>query len=67
MEEKTRDALIAKAERTHRLSSEELAALLADAGAEEALAEAEKLGFPLMRWLPRQKFFQKVLAKYTES
>ena len=40
MEEKTRDALIAKAERTHRLSSEELAALLADAGAEEALAAA---------------------------
>ena len=25
------------------------------------------LGFPLMRWLPRQKFFQKILAKYTES
>lgn len=40
MEEKTRDALIAKAERTHRLSPEELAALLADAGAEEALAAA---------------------------
>ena len=38
MEEKTRDALIDKAERTHRLSPEELAALLADAGAEEALA-----------------------------
>ena len=40
MEEKTRDALIAKAERTHRLSPEELATLLADAGAEEALAAA---------------------------
>lgn len=40
MKEKTRDALIAKAERTHRLSPEELAALLADAGAEEALAAA---------------------------
>ena len=40
MEEKTRDVLIAKAERTHRLSPEELAALLADAGAEEALAAA---------------------------
>ena len=40
MEERTRDALIDKAERTHRLSPEELAALLADAGAEEALAAA---------------------------
>ena len=40
MEEKTQDALIAKAERTHRLSPEELVALLADAGAEEPLAAA---------------------------
>lgn len=25
------------------------------------------LGFPLMRWLPRQTFFQKAIARYTES
>ena len=40
MEEQSRKALIEKAVRTHRLSPEELAALLADAGAEEELAAA---------------------------
>ena len=40
MEEKKQEALIGKAEREHRLSPEELAALLADAGAEESLAAA---------------------------
>lgn len=40
MEEQARKDLIEKAERTHRLSPEELAALLADAEAEEELAAA---------------------------
>ena len=40
MERQPRNPLIEKAERTHRLSQEELAALLADAGAEEELAAA---------------------------
>ena len=40
MDEKTRGALIAKAERTHRLTEAELAALLSDEGAEEAMAAA---------------------------
>ena len=42
------------------------AATAASVGLGEA-AVLYALGFPLMRWLPRQKFFQKVLAKYTES
>ena len=40
MERKSRQSLIEKAERTHRLSQEELADLLADAEAEEELAAA---------------------------
>ena len=42
------------------------AATAASVGLGEA-AVLYALGFRLMRWLPRQKFFQKILAKYTES
>ena len=42
------------------------AATAASVGLGEAVV-LYALGFPLMRWLPRQKFFQKILAKYTES
>ena len=42
------------------------AATAASVGLGEAVV-LYALGFLLMRWLPRQKFFQKILAKYTES
>ena len=41
------------------------AATAASVGLGEAVV-LYALGFPLMRWLPRQKFFQKVIARYTE-
>ena len=42
------------------------AATAASVGLGEA-AVLYALGFPLMRWLPRQTFFQKAIARYTES
>ena len=43
MSEAKRQQLIGKAEQTHRLTEAELAALLADDGADEAMAEAARI------------------------